>query len=166
LPPIRNNTAPPPRNPSAPPPPSISRTAALRLFRSRPVAQSQGEEAAGVELWSPRAVYRSRALTGGRHHEPSTPPSCAPSPLHTRRPRHPRRVRRDPRFTLVQAARQVVHRRLKPSELAGATPVAATHRCRRRRPSRPWRRSHPIWSQWLRSNLPPGQSAAYWSTQL
>jgi hypothetical protein len=85
--PIRNNTASPPRNPSAPPPPSIFRTTALRSFRSRPVAQSQGEEAAGVALWSPRAVYRSRALTGGRRREPSTPPSRAPSPMHTHRPR-------------------------------------------------------------------------------
>jgi hypothetical protein len=101
-PPLRSHRA-GPEYPSAPPPPSIFRTAALRSSRSRPVAPSQGEEAAGVARWSPRAVYRPHTLTGARRREPSAPPSCAPSPSHTRRPRHPRRVRRGPRFALVQA---------------------------------------------------------------
>jgi hypothetical protein len=159
--------APPlPRNPSAPLPPSIFRTAALRSLRSRPVAPSQGEEAASVAHWSPRAVYRPRALTGGRRREPSAPPSRASSPMFTRRPRHPRRDRRGPHFTLVQAACLVVHRRSKLSELAGATPVAAAHRCRNRRPSRPGRRDRQIWSRWLRSNLNQVNRSAYRSTQL
>jgi hypothetical protein len=117
--------APPPPNPSALPPPSIFRTAALQSLRSRPVAPSHGEEATGLAHWSPRAVYRPRALTGGRRREPSAPPSRAPSPMRTRRSRHPRRVHRGPRFTLLQAACQIVFRRSNLSKLAGAPPPLA-----------------------------------------
>jgi hypothetical protein len=85
-------------------------------------------------------VYRPHTLTRARRREPSAPPSRAPSPSHTRRPRHPRRVRRGPLFALVQALVLTepprsgfayageVRRRALPRAVARALPLALS-RC-------------------------------------
>jgi hypothetical protein len=70
---------------------------------------------------------------------PSAPSCSASSPSPDRSYRCPRSIMHIARITSVLSMLQTVPRSSNPGELVGASPVAAAHRCQRRRSSRPGR---------------------------